>query len=174
MALVHRLLLALPKPLVAVWYVTCNSLPLLVVGTRSTDVHEHQTSVVATPGGPSLLAIGAFPSSPTGTESFITHSDVSMSIASAKKTLAATQQNVQDKPIEAANITMKYDGIDPDSLVHHNGKTVTSDWRKERDKPVKASKVSNVSAVKSGSVLLRPAVDAMSTLAIMTTILGRV
>jgi len=33
-------------------------------------------------------------------------------------------------PIEAANMTMKYDGI-PADLVHHNGKTITSDWRGE-------------------------------------------
>ena len=138
MGFTGRSLLALPKPAVVAWYATCSSLPLLVAGSSATGLQEHQAPVAAMPAtlSPSLLAISASSAIPLATASFLAHAETgSESAVSAQTAVVSTQHHVQDKPVEAANITMKYDGIDPDSLVHHNGKTVTSDWRKERDKP---------------------------------------
>merc|ERR1740129_2635628 len=177
MALTCRSLLALPKPFVAVCFATCSSLPFMATGSSATGLNEHQAPAAAMPatlGSPILLATSASSSNPVGAASFLAHAnDGSKSAVSAKETVVATQQHVQEKPVEAANITMKYNGIDPDSLVHHNGKTMTSDWRKEVP-GYKGDDASDGGKGKSASALQRPTMTTIGSVAIMMTILGHI
>ena len=158
----RRSLLALPKPVVAAWYATCSSLPLLVAGSSPTGLHEHQAHFLAT--------------AKTGSQSDVVSNKDTIAIRQHEQAWPWSQNTASaekpKKPVEAANITMKYDGIDPDSLVHHNGKTMTSDWRKEVPGYKGTDDASDGGKDKSASALRRPAVTAMGSLATMMTILG--
>mmetsp|Transcript_44656 Transcript_44656/g.85885 ORF Transcript_44656/g.85885 Transcript_44656/m.85885 type:complete len:162 (-) Transcript_44656:62-547(-) len=159
MRLARRSLLALLKPVVAVWYATCSSLPLLVAGSSPTNLHEHQAYFLAT--------------AKTGSKSDVFSNDT-IAIQQHEQAWPWSQNTASaekpKKPVEAANITMKYDGIDPHSKVHHQGKTMTSDWQKE----VPGYKGFNSSdGSKSGAALLRPAVNVIATL-VTVAILGQI
>mmetsp|Transcript_51300 Transcript_51300/g.101881 ORF Transcript_51300/g.101881 Transcript_51300/m.101881 type:complete len:163 (+) Transcript_51300:38-526(+) len=160
MRLARRSLLALLKPVVAVWYATCSSLPLLVAGSSPTGLHEHQAHFLAT--------------AKTGSKSDVLSNKDTIAVQHHEQAWPWSQNTASPdkpkKPVEPANITMKYDGIDPHSMVHHNTKTMTSDWQKE----VPGYKGFNSSdGSKSGAVLLRPAVKVIATL-VTVAILGQI